>query len=754
MTTETSACILCSRNCGLELTIEDNKITKIKGDEAHPLTGGYICQKAARLGHYQHHADRLTHPLKRNAQGEFEAVSWDEALSDIARQLTTIRDQHGGKAFATAGGGGQGNHLGGAYLAQVRAAMKSRYNYNSLGQEKTGDFWVNGRLFGHQTCHTTEDVEHADFALFIGCNPYQAHGIPNARDTLKHLKKDPNRTVVVIDPRRTETAEHADIHLQLKPGTDAFLMSAMLAIILRDNLHNRDFIAQHCTGFEAVESVLRAVPIEDYVQRADVPLELVERVARGFATARSASVRIDLGIQHTLNTTLNGYLEKLLYLLTGQFGKQGGNNLHTFLAPILGHTDERGKVVRTVHHQMFPIAGIMPPNLLPDEILLAGEHRIRAMVIDSCNPMLTWPDTPRLEQAFRSLDLLVVTDVALTETARLAHYVLPASSQFEKWEFTGFNLDFPVNGFHLRHPVVKPTGDTLPEPEIYTRLIERMGVFPKPNRLLALLGKTAGSTVGLMAYMAATMATLARNKHLMPYAVSLMYRTLGPNMPNGSAAAAPLLAMCMDYGKRHAKAVAAAGIKGNRLTLGINLFKAILRARSGLIISRHEYADVWTLLRTPDRKVHLHIPEMLEELQALPAQRTQTDPDYPFILAAGERRAYNANQIFRDPAWRKVDREGSMRIHPDDAMTLNLADKDTVQCSSRGGQIRAVVQLDASMRRGTVSLPHGYGIRSQGNPPLGPEVNQLTRSADCDPFSKTPFHKFVPVKLEKAPAHV
>ncbi len=117
----------------------------------------------------------------------------------------TIRDQHGGDAFAFFGGGGQGNHLGGAYGGgQLRAAMRSRNNYNSLGQEKTGDFWLNGRLFGHQTCHTTEDVEHADYLLFIGCNPFQAHDIPNARDTLRELRKAGERTVVVIDPRRTE----------------------------------------------------------------------------------------------------------------------------------------------------------------------------------------------------------------------------------------------------------------------------------------------------------------------------------------------------------------------------------------------------------------------------------------------------------------------------------------------------------------------------------------------------------------------
>jgi anaerobic selenocysteine-containing dehydrogenase len=187
---EKTACILCSRNCGLTVTIEDGKFTRIRGDEAHPVSKGYICQKAARLDYYQNHADRLQYPLQRQADGSFKRVSWDEALDDIVRRLLAIREQHGGQAFAFYGGGGQGNHLGGMYSQQLLKAMRSRFVYTSLAQEKTGDFWVNGRLFGHQTCHTTEDVEHADYVLFIGTNPYQAHGIPNARDTLRDLQKN------------------------------------------------------------------------------------------------------------------------------------------------------------------------------------------------------------------------------------------------------------------------------------------------------------------------------------------------------------------------------------------------------------------------------------------------------------------------------------------------------------------------------------------------------------------------------------
>ena len=749
MRTETTACILCSRNCGLVVDIKDRKLTKIRGDKDHPLSRGYLCQKAARLEYYQHHEDRLQYPLRRTKNGSFVRVSWDEALNDIASRLTAIRNQHGGTAFATVGGGGQGNHLGSAYLAQIRAAMKSRFAYNSLAQEKTGDFWLNGRLFGSQSCHTTEDVEHADFVLFLGCNPYQSHGIPNARHTLREIHKNPNRTMVVIDPRRTETAELADIHLQLKPGTDAFLLSAILAIIVNEDRHDRHFLAEHCTGFAAIEAHLRNVPVKEYAARADVPLADIERVARGLATADSACVRADLGIQHTLHSTLNSFLEKLLFLITGNFALKGGNNLHSSLIPMLGHTDERNpRIERSSYHRMFPIAGIFPPNILPDEILLGGKKRIRSIIADSCNPLLTWPDSRAYEKAFASLELLVVVDVALTETARLADYVLPAASQFEKWEFTGFNLEFPRNAFHLRHPLFEPLGESLPEPEIYTRLIEKMGKIPRRFPWLTRIARLEPAFTAHLGYMTALAVTLAIHKKLKPYTASVLYRTLGKTLPNDAAAAAVLLPLAMNFAGKHPAAVRRAGHSGMVPILGPNLFRNILKERSGLIFSEHQFADVWPMIKHPDHRIHLEIEEMLEAWGALEDEKMPVS-EYPYVLVAGERRSYNANQIFRNPAWRKIDPHGAMRIHPKDARHLGLSQGAEVWCESEHGRIKAVIVVDDSMRPGVLMLPHGYGSRYKSQGPLGPEINQLTSSRDCDPLARTPFHKYVPVRIQK-----
>ena len=344
---------------------------------------------------------------------------------------------------------------------------------------------------------------------------------------------------------------------------------------------------------------------------------------------------------------------------------------------------------------------------------------------------------------------MVVVDIAMTETARLAHYVLPAASQFEKLEATGFTLEFPENYFHLRHPIAQPMGEALPEPEIYTRLLEAMGVIPRKFPVLSAIARSEPDLTGHLGYMTALGLTLSINKRWAPYGASIMYRTLGKALRD--AAAAPLLPIAMAYAKEHAVAVRRAGHKGSLLTLGANLFRAIIRDESGTVISRHEHSEMWSLLKTPDQRVHLHVPEMIEAIHALSREVPAAD-GFPFILMAGERRSYNANQIFRDPAWRKVDKHGALRMHPDDANALSLANGDIAQCTTERGMLEVTVEIDDALRRGVVTLPHGYGISFQNSKPIGPPINRLTSISHCEPFSRTPFHKYVPAAICKSGA--
>src|SRR5437763_12304237 len=296
-----TACILCACNCGVEVQVEGAEIVRVKGDKAHPASKGYACEKAQRLAYYQRNP-RLTAPLRRRPDGTYEEVDWDAAIADVAAGLAGVRDAHGGASIFYYGGGGQGNHLGGAYSGALRSALGVRFSSNALAQEKTGEIWVDAHLFGHVT-HTAPDFERAEVAVFVGKNPWMAHGFPHARPTLKAIAADPQRTLIVIDPRRTETAAMADIHLQVRPGFDAPLLAAMLAVLVEEDLLDHGFLNTHTERHEDVLAAFRDVAVDDYCRRAGVDAGLVREASRRIAAAASVSILEDLGIQQAPHST-------------------------------------------------------------------------------------------------------------------------------------------------------------------------------------------------------------------------------------------------------------------------------------------------------------------------------------------------------------------------------------------------------------------------------------------------------------------
>jgi anaerobic selenocysteine-containing dehydrogenase len=747
-----TACNLCYVNCGVEVLIDQDRITKVRGDRENPKSQGYLCNKAARIPFYAHHKDRLTSPLRRRADGGFDEIDWDTAIAEITARLRELVDRHGGKSLALYGGGGQGNHAGGAYATGFLRALGSRHVFNALSQEKTGDFWVNGHMFGSQTCHTAEDVHHCDLLFVIGANPWVAHGFPNARELLNQIRKDPDRKMIVIDPRRSETAEMADMHLAVRPGADAFLLGAILSTLLRRNALDHDFLDQHTTGFAEVREALLRIPVAQWAAAADIPLGQIERCADMIACAKAMTVRVELGIQQGVNSTLNSYLEKLLIMLTGSFGRKGTNQLHSWLQPLWGNSPNQ-KFAPT---DTEVIAGLLPPNVFADAVL--GDHpdRLRGVWIDSSNPANTAASTAAVEAALKALDLCVVVDVAMTETARLAHYVLPASSQYEKTEFTLFNLEFPKNFFHVRAGVVSPLEGTLPEPEIYTRLARALGLLPGDNALAPLRDAAFRSRA---AFATELRTFMTANPQASAVGALILYHTLGATLPDGTAAAAPLWQAAQLCAKRAPEAVRRA-LGLDQTTphdqLGDVLFDAVVNGRSGTAITEHTYDEVWSLISHPDRKVRLAIPSMLEWLDRLDPAVAEAPKDYPFVLAAGQRRMFNANQIFRDPAWRRDDPDGALLINTKDLEELGARDGEWVAVKSPAGRVVVRCKVDDSLRRGQLALPHGYGqsypTRDGERLSNGPRVNALTDSRNCDPVAGTPYHKHVAVQLEKLTA--
>lgn len=737
-----TACILCSVNCGIEVKLDGRHITRVRGNREHVASHGYACEKAQRLDYYQNGKDRLTSPLRRRPDGGFEEISWDIAVREVAERLVHVRDTHGGASIFYYGGGGQGNHLCGAYGVATRRALGAVYASNALAQEKTGEFWVDGNLYDGRP---TPDFEHAEVAMFVGKNPWQSHGFQSARLILREIASNPKRALIVIDPRLSETAEMADYHLRVRPGTDAFCLSAILGVLVQEDLIAHQFLREHASGGDALFDALRRVPIADYCARAGVPEELVREVARRIARASSFSIAEDLGIEMAPHSTLNSYLEKLLFVLTGNFARKGGMNLHTSMGKLVGKkTGDR----RSPVGGHLIIGGLIPCNVIPDEILTDHPKRFRAMIVESANPVHSLADSKRMREALEALDTVVVIDVAMTETARLADYVLPASSQFEKWEATFFAGEFPNNYFHLRAPILDPIPGTLPEAEIHSRLVRAIGALDNVD--LNPLREAAAA--GRIEYAIAFQRLTSDKPALGALAPVILYETLGPTLGKGNEVAAIMWGLAQTCAMNYPESVRRAGFKGEGPELGNALFDAIFSSRSGVTFSVDSYDDIWSRVKTSDGRIHLDIPDLIEELKSLRDEKAESDPMFPFILMAGERRSTTANTVVRDPAWRPKDRNGALRMSPADANSLGVAAGGKVRITTRRGTAEAVVELSDRLQPGHVTLPNGSGLSypdETGRAVMhGVAPNELTASDHRDWLAGTPFHKHVPARIE------
>ncbi|TQL69780.1 anaerobic selenocysteine-containing dehydrogenase [Nocardioides albertanoniae] len=819
-----TACILCESNCGLEVRLDGRSLVKIRGDKEHPSSKGYTCEKPLRLDKYQSNPHRLTSPLRRTPQGDYEEIDWNTAISEIATKLGRIRDEHGGDKIFYYAGGGQGNHLGAAYGRSLLHALGGVYYSNALAQEKVGEGWVDSELYGS---HTTGDYENSEVAVFVGKNPWQSHGVAHARTVLREIARDPGRALIVIDPRRSETAEIADIHLQVRPGTDAWCLAGILGTLVEEDLVDRPWLREHTTGTEDVLAVLGRVDVADCSRKCGIDEDLIRIAARRMARATSLATYEDIGVQHGPNSTLVSYLNKLQWILTGNFAKPGGVHMHSWLFPIAGYwhhipperprrlARSRRAVGEQVMRRTAPltrralgavagssgrrvadgvaglgldtffdavsvplarhfantlnmhnapettpvtgapiVAGLMQATSITEEILTDHPDRLRAMWVDASNPVHSLPDSQQMRAAFEELELTVVVDVAMTETARCADYVLPATSQFEKWEGSLFTLHFPHNVYQARAPLMERLAGTRPEPEIYVALIDELGVVDK--ELVDQLAAVA--RVGRKAFALAFFSTLAARPELAGLLPYLLYKTLGSTLPKGQESLAVVWGMAHLCAIGYPDAVARAGHQGSGFDLGESLFAAIQESRQGVTITDDRYEDAWGYIHHDDKRIHAHIPMLTDELTSLlGTEPSFTTPEFPLTLSAGERRAFTANVIMRDPEWRRRDKSGALRISADDALDLGLSSGDAVRIVTEAGRAAATVEISDTMQAGHISLPNGFGLahpdgdgaeRMVGTPP-----NELTGIARRDKFFLTPWHKNVPARIEPVDPH-
>ncbi len=737
-----TSCCLCFVNCGLKVQVEENRIVKVLPDKSNPRSEGHICAKGRNINAHQRHAGRLTKPLKRVGD-DFVEISWETALAEIAERLRAIVDEHGPRSYAYMGGGGQGTHFEAAFGVAFMRALGSRYHFSAIAQEHSGRHWVQGRTVGRQPMNFIAHVEEADMLLGIGWNGMESHGIPRAPYILKQFSKDPDKLLVIVDPRRSRTAEKADIHLALEPGTDALLLRAMIAIILQEGWQHDDYLAAHVSGLEGIRDELESFDIAAGLEICGLDYETVKTVCREL-TRRKACLHDDLGMLMNRNSTLSSWLVVILMALAGRLCLPGGNVLPGRVSFLGSHTDERSdKTWRGTESDFPAVMGVFPPNALPEEITSEKPDRIRALVVSASNPLLSFADTTAYEEAFAKLDLLVTVELAMSETARLSDYVLPARSSYESYDGTFFALSYPEVYFQMRQPVIEAAGETLETAEVFIRLAEATGLVPEiPPELhdAAQAGPSPEFRAALGAY-------LEENPRAAPFTAFIVARTLGRVL--GSVNLAALYALLMSKPKSFWQNAARAGFEPGPDAVE-RLFQALLDNPQGLWIGKCDADDNFASLATPDGRLNLEIPELEAELAALtPAAELaelEPDPDYPLILMAGHHMAYNANSLLRDPSWIRANRYCTLQMHPDDVSGRGLSDGQTVTVTTAAGSVQIELEETDSARAGHVVMPHGFGMVNEDGV-NGVNVNRLTSSRHRDPRVGTPYHRYVPCQV-------
>ena len=732
-----TSCVLCGNRCGLEVRVENNKIAKVRGDKDNPISEGYICIKGMNIAYHQHNKDRILFPLKKVGDG-FQRVSWDQAIGEISEKLKTVLNEHGPRSLASLTGGGEFAFLSASFPVRLVRRLGSRYKYSAANQEFAGRYWAHGLTFGSQNIQMQSDFENCDMLMLVGKNSMMSHHFPQARRRLTKMSKDPDRLLVVVDPRVSETARIADIHLAIRPGTDALLIKSMISIILNEGIYNKGYITKHADGFNEILPWFSGFDTKNALKFCELDYNLVVKVCRELATRRS-SILDDLGILMNRHSALVSYLLAMLLTLCGRIGVPGGNYL---IGGGSGPDPRDPKVWRTLLTDIPAINGNFPPNVLQEEIMHDHPDRLRAVLCYASNPLRSYADTTAYEKAFQKLDLLVVADIAMSETAALAHYVLPCKTAFESWEGD------PGEGFskvyaRMRSPVVEAEGEQKENAEIFTLLADAMGLIPPiPESLYRRPEVASGNTD--RSYGEYMMAFPESAKALQ----FIIAKTLGSAL--GSAHLASIFPLFMQLSPTRQEEAARAGFPAGP-DQGLSMFQAIMSHPEGILIGiRDPEKNLEVNMATKNKKIQLFNPEVDDWIKKInpvdEEEQLKPDENFPLILMAGRHMDMNANTGMRDPAWNKDKRACTLAINPSDAETLGIVDKQMVRIITEAGEETIEAEVTKDARKGQVIIPQGFGLVYDGVK-YGANVNRLAKNTNRD-FVGTPMHRYVPCRVE------
>lgn len=681
-------CPVCEACCGLDVHIESGKVIAIRGQESDGFSKGYLCPKGVALKDLHEDPDRLRTPLIKR-DGVFVEASWDEAFTEIERRLLPLRKEFGNDAVAVSAGNPSSHKLGlMLYAGRLLKSLGSHNVFSASTLDQMPKQLSSGLMFGSWLSIPVPDIERCDFLLMLGANPMASNGslwtVPDFRGKAKALHARGGK-LVVIDPRRTETAEIAQRHLPIRPGGDAHLLLGMVHTLFAEGLVRLGRLAEHVAGLDELRAAVQPFSADAVAARCGMPAETIRELTRELAKAERAAVYGRIGTSTQTFGSLASWLIDVLNALTGHLDEPGGAmfpKAASFSANTEGQPGS-GRVIVTGRHRSRvsgapEVFGEFPTGCMAEEIETPGPGQVKALITIASNPVLSAPNGARLAQALDKLDFMLSLDIYLNETTRHADVILPGLSSLQESHY-----DIALQQFQYRN-YVRYSAPVLPAPAGHLRdwqvMLKLIGLFQGKGAaadpqaiddamLMAELERSFGEKAG------AVMAELS--KHSGPdRRVDLALR----NGPYGDGFGRNPDGLTLD------KVKAAPG--------GIDL---------GELQSR-----VPEMLRTPSGKIELAPPLLIADL---PRALAALDEPAPDMVIVGRRHVRSNNSWMHNlPLLAKGPFRCTAMVHPADAKRLGLVDGAIARIAGHAGNtIEAQVEVTDTIMQGVVSLPHGWG---------------------------------------------
>ncbi len=695
-------CNLCEAICGLEITVEDGVVSKIRGDKEDVFSKGHICPKAVALKDLYEDPDRLRYPL-RKVDGKWERMEWEDAFEYVADRLVSIQKQHGDNAVGIYQGNPSIHNLGTTLFSPnfVRS-LKTTNRFSATSVDQLGHHLAAEFMFGHMNKIPVPDIDRTDFWVIMGGNPIISNGsLMTAPDVSGRLKAIQTRggKVITIDPRRTETAERADEHVFIRPGSDVYLLLAVIReIIARDEIrlgHLADII--DTAQIEQIRELVDPYTVDLAVAKTGIPKETIDSLITGYISAKRAVWYGRLGVSANRYGGLCHWAINTLNILTGHFDTEGGA---MFTSPAVDIANRKSRTPKFNRWQsrvsgLPETGGELPSGVMVEEILTPGEGQIRAMVTSCGNPVLSVPNGNKLDEAFDSLEFMVSIDIYLNETTRHADVILP-----------------PATGLEVPHYPVA----------FHNLAVRNTANFSEPT-----MPKAEGARYDYEIFLGLQQAIEKRTLSEEEIEKKATYYQMNPEL---------LLNMGLSAGNTGADL---SQLKANPHGIDLGPLRSNLKEK----------------ILTNSGKIDLMPSIYIDQLQSL----TQIEEDQDTYLLIG-RRHLRSNNSWLHNSQRMV--KGPVRctalLHPDDAQTLALSDGETITVSSDVGQVSLPVEISDEMMPGTVSIPHGWGHHRDGiqmsvaKAHAGVSMNDLIDNKIVDTLSGVSVISGIPVQISAGSA--